>query len=249
MSKDLTRVETHFAFGKNWESFLDSISEERLAEAVRGLERLFPNDEVRGSRFLDIGCGSGLSMLAALRLGAASVTGVDADADSVAASHRLLGTHASGEPWTVKQRSVFEMTPETDGTFDLVYSWGVLHHTGAMWDALRRAAGLVTGDGAVAIALYRSTPMDGFWKLEKKVYSSAPAFVQAPIRWLYEIASLSRAALLGQNPIEYVKRYGRKRGMSWYYDVHDWLGGYPYETQRPKEVAAALAKFRTPGAP
>lgn len=66
---DLTEADQHFAFGENWKSFTHIIDEGCIAEAENGMRRLFPNGELAGARFLDIGCGSGLSSLAAARLG------------------------------------------------------------------------------------------------------------------------------------------------------------------------------------
>src|SRR5690625_404997 len=113
--------EAHFEFGENWLSFVNGISEERITGAVRGLQRLFPNAELQGKRFLDIGCGSGLSMLAALRLGASEVVGVDIDENSVEATRRCLGHYASGKKWKAFPSSVFELNPEDLGCYDIVH--------------------------------------------------------------------------------------------------------------------------------
>ena len=70
-----------FAFGENWNSFSRLVSEDRIKSAEEGLLRLFPNGELRAKPFFDIGCGSGPSMVAALRLGASEAYGIDVDAD------------------------------------------------------------------------------------------------------------------------------------------------------------------------
>ncbi len=132
-----------FRFGENWRSFVATITEESVLEAERGLLRLLPESAIRGRSFLDVGCGSGLSMLAALRLGAASVRGVDYDADSVEATRALLSVHAPAGAWSAIRKSVFDLTPDDDGRYDTVYSWGVLHHTGAVWRAIEDASKVV----------------------------------------------------------------------------------------------------------
>lgn len=233
---DLRARETHFEFGANWLQFQNSVNSERVKEAIRGLERLFPDGELKGKRFLDIGCGSGLSMLAALMLGARDVVGVDIDENSVEAARRLLSRHAPGEAWRVSQQSIFELGPDTLGRFDVVYSWGVLHHTGAMWDALDRASALVDPNGFFAVALYRKTPLCEAWRIEKRLYSRMPRPFQALWRSLFETLAILVMLIRGRNPVAYVANYRKNRGMSWSHDVHDWLGGYPYESVRPDEI-------------
>lgn len=240
MTGDLRQLDSHFAFGENWKAFVETLSEESIAEAVRGLAKLFPADELRGRDFLDIGCGSGLSMLAALRLGARSVTGIDIDPNSVEAARAVLTRHAAGQTWRTQVASVFDFAPDDGRTFDVVHSWGVLHHTGDMWPAVRKAAALVAPKGYLALALYRKTPLCGFWCVEKKFYTRSGAAVQAAIttayRGIYKVALLAT----GRNPAAYIRAYKSARGMNWSHDVHDWLGGYPYESVTPQEVSAVL---------
>jgi SAM-dependent methyltransferase len=235
--KDLKDVSSHFEFGKNWQSYVENVvDEDKLAEAGRGLEKLIGRSDLAGRSFLDIGCGSGLSMLAALRLGAAEAHGIDIDEHSVAAANSLLTRWAPEGRWTVRKLSVFELASQS-AHYDIVHSWGVLHHTGAMWEAIDRARGLVTPGGLLVLALYRKTRFCGFWRHEKRVYSGAPPAVQALARQAYKTAFGAALLAKGQNPIEHAREYGRsRRGMDWDHDVHDWLGGYPYESVSQLEM-------------
>jgi 2-polyprenyl-3-methyl-5-hydroxy-6-metoxy-1,4-benzoquinol methylase len=230
-----------FRFGENWQSFVGTVTEETVAEAERGLLRLFPDGEIRGSRFFDIGCGSGLSSLAACRLGAAQVDAIDIDPQSVAATTALLGKFHPQGGWSVRQQSAFDLTPGARGGYDIVYSWGVLHHTGAMWRAIDAAAAMVAPAGQLAMALYRRTPLCPLWRVEKRFYASAGPTGQAAVRKVYK--TIYRVALIatGRNPASYITGYKSARGMDWHHDVHDWLGGYPYESTDPTHVAAHLA--------
>src|SRR5229473_2612601 len=121
-----TQVSSHFRFGENWQSFQKQVDETKMSEAVRGLEKLVSHGDLQGKHFLDIGCGSGLSMLAALRLGASSVLGTDIDPESVSAARNLLARFAPEKDWQVLEHSVLDMDEAALGTFDIVYSWGVL---------------------------------------------------------------------------------------------------------------------------
>ncbi|HUK60488.1 MAG TPA: class I SAM-dependent methyltransferase [Stellaceae bacterium] len=229
-----------FRFGENWQSFVATVGEDQIRVAEDGLLRLLPRDRVAGARFLDIGCGSGLSSLAALRLGARSVEGIDADAQSVEAATALLEKFAAGGPWRVAAASVFELAPERHGTFDVVYSWGVLHHTGDLWRALAHAAAMTAPDGTLVVALYRKTPLCGFWRWEKRLYAGAGPRAQRAMRALYKTVFAAGLLASGRSPARYIAAYRSDRGMDWHHDVHDWLGGYPYESTGPAEVEAFL---------
>lgn len=235
MTEDLIRAESHFAFGKNWAAYAEKITQAEIVEAERGLQRLL-GERLEGLRFLDIGCGSGLHALAALRLGAREVVAVDIDADSVATTQAVLSRWAPAANFQVEQQSVFELTPEKLGRFDVVYSWGVLHHTGDMRRAMRQAAALVGEGGRFAFALYRRIWMDWFWRREKRWYAHASAHAQARARAFYRLLFRLGLAVTGRSFERYVAQYRSNRGMDFEHDVHDWLGGWPYESVSPAEV-------------
>lgn len=234
-------VETHFAFGKNWASYAASIGEPQIEEAKKGLLKLIPAEEFKDRSFLDIGCGSGLHSLAAAQLGVSRITAIDIDPDRVATSSSVLSSKGIAVPWQTETMSVFDLAAERQGTFDIVYSWGVLHHSGDMWEAVRKAASMVAPNGLLAVALYRTTRMDSFWKLEKHLYARAPKTIQSIVRAGY-IAVFRLAKLAtGASFREYVANYKSSRGMDFHHNVHDWLGGYPYETALAPEVETKLA--------
>ena len=147
-----------FSFGENWLSFLEHLDERRIAEAERSLQSLCGLERLDGKRFLDIGSGSGLSSLAARRLGA-TVHSFDYDIQSVSGTRKLKDRFFPHDAsWTVEQGSVLDSSYMARlGEYDIVYSWGVLHHTGAMHDAIRNAASCVNHGGLFVFALYRKT--------------------------------------------------------------------------------------------
>ncbi|MEA2818169.1 MAG: hypothetical protein QOJ86_173 [Bradyrhizobium sp.] len=238
----LTERQAHFEFGENWKNYSKTVDRKRIDSAIEGMRKLFPGG-LTGKTFLDIGCGSGLHSLAALSLGAASVTAIDIDENSVATTRELLTKYAPGAGWTAQISSVFGASPDTLGKFDVVYSWGVLHHTGDMWRAIECATRFVNPVGQFAIAIYSATTCDPMWKAEKKLYSRASRPIQWSIRQLYMAALLARNMMLGENPISYVRNYSEARGMNFSHDVHDWLGGYPYETASAIEIRDRIGKM------
>lgn len=243
MRADLRNADTHFAFGENWARYAEQIDPAKVQEAVRSLQRLSGRNDLTGLRMLDIGCGSGLHSLAALELGAARVVAVDIDPNSVATTRTVLDRFAKGGDARVEQRSVFELSPDELGQFDVVYSWGVLHHTGDMVPALERAASLVKPGGVLLFALYRRTFLCGFWKVEKKWYASASPRAQgraqrAYVAWFRLISWVARR----RSADAYIDSY-KGRGMDFHHDVHDWLGGYPYESILPADVDVLMTRL------
>jgi SAM-dependent methyltransferase len=227
-----------FAFGENWQSYADTLDPGKIDEAVESLRDFFPDDRIRGARFLDIGCGSGLFSLAAIKLGAREVVAVDYDPNSVAAATSVLERHAPAGAWQCMRDDVLSMTPERHGDFDIVYSWGVLHHTGDMYRAIASAAKFVKPGGQFLIALYGKTRFCGFWHWEKRWYSRFKPWFPVLAKCIYKPLILLRLLLGGQNPKRYIETYRTRRGMNWHHDVEDWLGGYPYESITPEDATS-----------
>jgi SAM-dependent methyltransferase len=232
---DLTSRAAHFDFGKNWADYAALIDHERMEVATESVQRLVP--DIAGKTFLDIGSGSGLFSLAAMRLGATRIHAIDIDEDSVATTRKLLETQEEKERWSVERRSVFHLLPDEIGTFDVVYSWGVLHHTGDLWRAMDCAAKMVAPGGTFAFALYEKTQLCGVWRVEKKAYMCARPRTQKLVRDSY--LALRRIARFASG--KHGSSGVMERGMNIIHDAHDWLGGYPYESTDRNEVAEFMA--------
>jgi 2-polyprenyl-3-methyl-5-hydroxy-6-metoxy-1,4-benzoquinol methylase len=239
-----------FQFGQNWKRFLESVDEVRIQEAVASLKHMLGVHELDGRTFLDIGSGSGLFSLAAYRLGA-TVTSFDYDTDSVGCTlemRRRFAGEDSHTRWSIFQGSVLdEAMLSTLGVFDVVYSWGVLHHTGQMWKAIENAKALVDLRGTFFIAIYNDQgAWSQRWTKIKRFYCSG-----AVGRWIVSTSFISFwvarnfiADLVWlRNPFAHYLQYGRNRGMTVYSDWHDWLGGYPFEVAKPEEIILYLAKY------
>ena len=232
-----------FEFGANWASFLEAIDEQAIAEAEQALCRLVPRDDFPDRSFIDIGCGSGLHALAAMRLGAKRVQAIDIDEESVNTAKTVLARFDPDGQYSIEKADVLELDPAKTGQFDIVYSWGVLHHTGNLDAAMRKAASLVAPDGLFAFALYRRTPFDKFWIWEKHWYSRAGEtgrkFANAAYIGLVRLGVIAR----GRSYRQFVDGCKGRRGMDFFHDVRDWLGGYPYETCSPVEVQQLMAEL------
>ena len=232
-----------FEFGKNWQRFLSVLDDRRIEAAETSLRAMFEANRLDGKTFLDVGSGSGLFSLAAARLGA-RVHSFDYDPDSVACTRYLKTRYAPDASWVVEEGSVLDRQFLAGlGRFDLVYSWGVLHHTGAMWQALDLAQQPVAPDGRLFIALYNDTgSQSARWKRIKHTYTRLPRALRAPFAIAVsapeELKSMARA-LAARRPGDYIRswtRYDESRGMSHWHDIVDWVGGYPYEYAKPDAI-------------
>jgi SAM-dependent methyltransferase len=242
MASTLKDASTHFAFGENWASYATLVTEEQLRQAQGGLERLV-GSRLDGKRFLDIGSGSGVHSIAALNMGARDVLAIDIDAQSVATTRSILERFAPHASFSTEQRSVFDLSPHAcGGKFDVAYSWGVLHHTGDLKFAMKKAADMVADGGLLVLAIYRKTWLCPFWKLEKRWYSRAPVGAQRIARRAYEKWFRLIAGRF-DDVDAYLANYSSARGMDFQHDIHDWLGGYPYESLLPDEIEAFMAKL------
>lgn len=226
-----------FKFGKNWQNYLGSITETRLLSAQVALRDLLKTDSLDGESFLDAGCGSGVMSLVALELGAARVQSFDYDSDSVEATRSLRTFSEAEERWNVEQGSLTDSSYlHKLGQFDTVYSWGVIHHTGAMWNVADALPSLVAPGGRLVVAIYNDQGLlSRMWKRVKKFYVSSPRVIQLLMVTGYFVPTIS-VATLKNIVLRRRLRRPRPRGMSAWHDAVDWVGGYPFEVASREAV-------------
>jgi 2-polyprenyl-6-hydroxyphenyl methylase/3-demethylubiquinone-9 3-methyltransferase len=233
-----------FEFGENWSRFLAVLDDERIGRAEESLREMLGVESLEGRSFLDIGSGSGLFSLAARRLGA-RVHSFDYDPRSVACARELRRRYfPDADGWEIQEGSALDAEyVRSLGRFDVVYSWGVLHHTGSMWEALANAALPVAPGGKLFVAIYNDLgSRSARWKWIKKTYNELPKLLRAPFAAVVSApneAKMILRAVATLRPGEYVRSwttYAEKRGMSRWRDIVDWVGGYPYEYATPEAV-------------
>jgi len=247
-----------FEFGRNWRNFIGHLDKARISEAEKSLVNFL--GDLKNKNFIDVGSGSGLFSLAARNLGA-KVFSLDYDPSSVFCTQKLKEQFfPSDSNWIVKQASILDSEyVKKLGKFEIVYSWGVLHHTGKMWEALANAGNLVDSKGALFIAIYNTQPFfSKYWAAIKKLYNKnflgkyLVCITHIPFFFLRAIAV---GIIKYGNPFGVFSTYKKQRGMNVWYDWIDWLGGYPFETATPEEIVEfytnrgySLRKIRTTNA-
>lgn len=230
-----------FAFGANWQKFLATLTEGQIRRAEESLRDMLQLTDLAGLTFLDIGSGSGLFSLAACNLGA-EVRSLDYDPQSVACTRELQRRYHPGNVrWTVEAGSILDAQYlQAIPQHDIVYSWGVLHHTGDLWQALRNTFSLVKPGGKLFIAIYNDQGRASRrWLAVKRAYCGSPRF----LRWMILLPCFLRLwgptllrDALRLRPLHSWRNYQSPRGMSPWRDVVDWVGGLPFEVARPEEV-------------
>ena len=236
-----------YEFGKNWTRFVrQSADAERIAIAKRHLLAFAKRDDLNGVDFLDIGCGSGIHSLAAWQAGARKIRSFDYDSDSVNATNIIRSRADGAADWTVERGDVLDDRYIASlGKWNFVYSWGVLHHTGDVWRAVDNASKTVADGGTFYIALYsadvQSDPQ--FWLDVKQRYNRASPWQRWQMEWWYVWHFI-----MGRNPMRIgtlavrIVRHRLTRGMSFFADIRDWLGGWPMQFTRDADVIKFLGE-------
>lgn len=227
-----------FNFGENWLDFSNQfVDEGKIIEAEKSLQNLVGEEKIKDKSLIDIGCGSGIFAIAAKRLGSKEVIGIDISAESIEAAKLNKSKFLPCEKVMFYQKSILDKDYLDIGSFDIVYSWGVLHHTGRMYEAISNSLQLVKKDGLFVIAIYNKHWSSWGWKIVKYIYNIVPVFLKKIMVYFLSFPILAAKFLVtGKNPLK------MRRGMSFYYNIIDWLGGYPYEYASPKEIVDFVEK-------
>jgi len=235
--------EERFGFGKNWEEFIQKhFNDERVRIAGEHLLAFLNLPSLKECHFLDVGCGSGLNSLAALRAGAGRIVSFDYDPRSVSTTEGLKQFAGNPAHWEVRQGSILDNSflQELEPA-DIVYSWGVLHHTGAMWVALNNCLKLMKDGGVFYAALYdhdiHVNPTPEFWLEVKQRYNQSTSLgKKRMVLWYIWQFVLAKKLRNVPELFRRIREYKRSRGMDFFTDVRDWLGGWPMEFAKRQDV-------------
>jgi 2-polyprenyl-3-methyl-5-hydroxy-6-metoxy-1,4-benzoquinol methylase len=233
-----------FPFGANWARFARDVDWFQVESAVRSLNEMLGEGALVGKSFLDVGAGSGLFSLSAALLGARRVQSFDYDDESVITTRAMKDRFATAADWTIERGSAIdESYMHGLGTFDIVYAWGVLHHTGDMWRGLELTAGTVAPGGTLFVSIYNDQGnASRRWLTIKRMFNRLPPLLR-PIYAILAVAPRELRLLAGSVARRQVRVYlatwrrsNRGRGMSAWHDLLDWVGGYPFEVATPEEI-------------
>ncbi len=251
MDKEDTSIK--FSFGKNWRSYSQSaLTPERIEQARNAFRELLGGIEMQGKKFIDIGFGQGLSLVAAAEMGA-DVLGVEADKKNIEALNRTRQAMGYAPPLPTRIISILDdaFVKEYNARFDIVHSWGTLHHTGDMAKAIRNACALVAENGYLVCSIYNRHWSSPVWRIIKFLYNKLPGILRrAYTSFFCAVIYLAKLVVTRENPKK------KERGMDFFHDVVDWVGGYPYEYADKEEIKELVGKqgflcikYRSPRAP
>jgi len=242
--------EMRFEFGRNWHGFVKkNFTQERCDTAKQRILKFIDRADTKGLDFLDIGCGSGLHSLAAWQAGANKIHSFDYDANSVAATTLLWEKAGKPSNWKIERGDALNKDYVASlGKWGFVYSWGVLHHTGQMWQAIENAQSTVAPGGQFYIALYSSDadfqPSKEFWLEVKQKYNRSSALgKERMVYWYIWRFMMQKDWKRAKEVIDRAITYKTQRGMDLLADIRDWLGGWPMEYAGDQETVDFLKKF------
>ncbi len=233
-----------YDFGENWKDFsLNALQGINIEQSMNDFKILINNENIEGKTFLDIGFGQGLSLLHATQLGAKTVgCDINPTCKEVLENNKqkyfnLKDTTIPVVVGSIIENETIESLKRINNKFDIVHSWGVLHHTGDMWKAIDNCTDLVNNNGKLIISIYNKHWSSAMWKFIKWFYNISPKFIQwLMIKIFYIVIFIAKFLVTFKNPLK------KERGMNFYYDIIDWIGGYPYEYATMDEINDYVSK-------
>jgi len=221
-----------FDFGSNWKYYsAAALTTSRVEGAREAFCGLTFGIELKSRSFLDVGFGQGLTALCAADAGAA-VCCLDVNprcAEALELTSQFFPPEAKEKLNLIvgsilSSSDVRQLREKSGSGYDVVHSWGALHHTGDMQQAFANCAGLVKPGGQLIVAIYNRHWSSPLWEHIKHFYCRLPHIGQKTMIGLFvPVIYLAKLLVTRRNPLE------KDRGMDFLIDIVDWVGGYPYE--------------------
>ena len=239
----------NFSFWKNWQNFLKKINDENIDKAKEIiLKFLWDENIIKWNTIIDFWSWSWLMSLAFLELWVKEIISIDIDDYSIECAEYLREKYKyNKKKWKILKGSVLdENFIKSLPKVDMLYSWWVIHHTWDMWKWLDLMLNLIKDNWYFYTAIYNDSNFilewtSKFWLKEKRIYSKYK-FLRYIIKPIYTFYYITWLIIHWINPIKYIKNYSFSRWMSFWNDIEDWLGWYPYEYATFDEIQSFFEK-------
>lgn len=185
-------------------SFYDVVWTEYVPEyeaSEKHWAMFYSPEEVQGMAVLDAGCGTGIFSAIFARNGAGRVVGIDISPGSLETARGLKEKFNLANV-SFERQDMLQL-PFADGTFDIVWAWGTVHHTTDPLRAISELARVLRPGGSIFLAVYKRTKLTWIHEIIRKTLVKTPkrswtalskimAFFLSPVVFFFKKREKSR---------------------------------------------------------
>jgi len=185
-------------------SFYDVVWTEYVPEyeaSEKHWAMFYSPEEVQGMAVLDAGCGTGIFSAIFARNGAGRVVGIDISPGSLETARGLKEKFNLANV-SFERQDMLQL-PFADGTFDIVWAWGTVHHTTDPLRAISELARVLRLGGSIFLAVYKRTKLTWIHEIIRKTLVKTPkqswtalskimAFFLSPVVFFFKKREKSR---------------------------------------------------------
>ncbi|MFQ6107920.1 MAG: class I SAM-dependent methyltransferase [Candidatus Aminicenantales bacterium] len=193
----------------------------------------FDPEEVLNKSVLDAGCGTGVFSIIFARMGALSVVGIDISKRSLERAQRQadqLGLQNA----TFQKVNMLRL-PFTDACFDIVWSWGSVHHTADPFGCLAELIRVLKPGGSLLVAVYRRTGLTFLHETLRKGLIRLPSKYWIPFSRFLSLVAAPGISL-------FKKRDKSRKGEKLEQLLFDWFFVPIRHSYLPEEIKSFLVK-------
>lgn len=190
----------------------------KIEKQIEFLNKLIGRDNIENKIVLDAGCGTGIAAISFKKLGANKVIGIDISKKSLLTAKKLA------EEAGVKLKFITGdlLNLPLKGNFDIIHSFGALHHTGDTKGAFANLINLLGENGQFYLALYWRTRLTFLHQFIRKILRLLPESAWEPI------SKFITKFMVGKKKTQ--------RGFDGYGEALDWLCVPHRDHYRPEEI-------------